>query len=168
MLTHEIPTLWGRYYHPYFSDEKIEAQSRKAICSTQHSQQVAGIWPQALWLQHPHFWNHTLMWWGSISQLSPLSGNNHFTFLEYDEHYFLPLIQEMSFAFPCIVNWLQRLVSEVQSESVEQTLSDPNNSCPHSLRGQRGEWLGMIWAEVSRLTELGVVANGALMSRCRW
>lgn len=73
----------------------------------------------------------------------------------------------MSFAFPCIVNWLQRLVSEVQSESVEQTLSDPNNSCPHSLRGQRGEWLGMIWAEVFRLTELGVVANGALMSRCR-
>lgn len=111
---------------------------------------------------------HSLMWWGSISQLSPLSGNNHLTFLEYDEHYFLPLIQEMSFAIPCIVNWPQRWVSEVQSESVEQTLSDPNNSCPHSLRGQRGEGLGMIWAEVSRLTELGVVANGALMSRCRW
>lgn len=121
---------------PIFQMRTLKHRVIKQYAQHNTASKWQGSEPRPLRLQSPRFSNHTLMWWGSISQLWPLKGNNHFTFLGYDERSFLPLVQEMSFAFPCIVNWPQRWVSEVQSESVEQTLSDPNNSCPHSLGGQ--------------------------------
>ena len=52
-------------------------------------------------------------------------------------------------------------MSEVQSESVDQTLGEPKNRCPHGIRGQGGGGARGLWAAE------GPVANGALSSHHR-